>query len=151
MRVLSLSRLSSMAVKHGPYLLIRGGGGRGGKDPYLRNQVLEETSSHLLLGAQGQRLGAEQDRLPCGGPQEPLLATVKRRKRAWFGHATLYDCLSKTTLQGTLEGRRRCDRQRKCWMDNIKEWTSLPMLELLTRASYIKTKTKTKQLEEDLC
>ena len=22
-------------------------------------------------------------------------------------------------------------RQRKCWMDNIKEWTSLPMLELL--------------------
>ena len=25
--------------------------------------------------------------------------------------------------------------RRKCWMDNIKEWTSLPMPELLTRAS----------------
>ena len=26
-------------------------------------------------------------------------------------------------------------RQRKCWMDNIKEWTSLPVLELLAWAS----------------
>ena len=26
-------------------------------------------------------------------------------------------------------------RKRKCWMDNVKEWTSLPMPELLTRAS----------------
>ena len=25
--------------------------------------------------------------------------------------------------------------QRKCWMDNIKDWTSLPMPELLTTAS----------------
>ena len=30
-------------------------------------------------------------------------------------------------------GRRR-GRQRKCWMDNVKEWTSLPMPELLTMA-----------------
>ena len=28
--------------------------------------------------------------------------------------------------------------QRKCWMDNIKEWTSLPMPELLIRASFRK-------------
>ena len=32
----------------------------------------------------------------------------------------------------------------KGWMDNIKEWTSLSMPELLTRASY------RKELEEDL-
>ena len=30
------------------------------KDPGFRNQVHEETSPHLLLGAQDQRLGAEQ-------------------------------------------------------------------------------------------
>ena len=69
------------------------------------------------------------------GPEEPLLATVKRRKLAWFGHVTLYDSLSKTILQDTLEGGRCRCRQRKCWMDNIKEWTSLPMPGLLTRAS----------------
>ena len=69
------------------------------------------------------------------GPQEPLLATVKRWKLAWFGHVTCPDSLSKTILQGTLEGRRCHGRQGKCWMDNIKEWTSLVMADLLTRAS----------------
>ena len=34
-------------------------------------------------------------------------------------------------------GRRR-GRQRKCWMDHIKECTSLPMPEMLARASYRK-------------
>ena len=69
------------------------------------------------------------------GPQEPLLATVKRRKLAWFGHVTHHNSLSKTILQGNLEGERRRVRQRKCWMDNITESISLPMPELLTMAS----------------
>ena len=62
-------------------------------------------------------------------------ATVRRRKLARFGHVTRYDSLSKTILQGTWEGRQRRGRQRKCWMDNIKDLTYLPMPELLTRAS----------------
>ena len=62
-------------------------------------------------------------------PQEPLLTTVKRRKFAWFGHVAHHDSLSKIILRDTLEGGRRHGRQRKCWMDNIKEWTSLPMPE----------------------
>ena len=68
-------------------------------------------------------------------PQEPLLATIKRRKLAWFEHNTCHDSLSKPIFQGTLEGRRHRGRQRKSWMDKIKEWTSLPMPELLKRAS----------------
>ena len=48
---------------------------------------------------------------------------------------TRHDRLSKSILQGTLEGGRRRGRQRKCRMDNIKEWTPLPMPELLTKAS----------------
>ena len=32
------------------------------------------------------------------GPQEPPLATVKRRKLAWYGHVTCHDRLSKTIL-----------------------------------------------------
>ena len=54
---------------------------------------------------------------------------------AWFGHVVRHDSLSKAILQDTFEGGRRRGRQRKCWMDNIKEWTSLPVPELLTRAS----------------
>ena len=71
----------------------------------------------------------------CVGPQEPLLATVKRWKLAWFGHVTRHNSLYKTIHQDMLEGGQHCSQQRKCWMDNIKEWTSLPMPELLTRAS----------------
>ena len=48
-------------------------------------------------------------------------------KLAMFGHVTRHDSLSKTILRGTQGvGRRRC-RHRKCWTDNIKEWTSLPI------------------------
>ena len=61
------------------------------------------------------------------GPQEPLLATVKRQKFAWFRHVTRHNSLSKTILQGTLEGGWPRGWQRICCMDNIKEWTFLPL------------------------
>ena len=69
------------------------------------------------------------------GPQEPLLATVKRRKLTWFGHVTRHDSLCKTIMQGTVEGGRRRGRQRKSWSDNVKEWTELSMPELLTQST----------------
>ena len=108
--------------------------GRKKKDPGFRNQVpgevlrisyLEHTTNDWVR----RRVNF------LVGPQEPLLATVKRRKLAWFGRVTRHDSLSKIILQDTLEGWRRCDRQRKNWMVNIKEWTSLPIPELLTTAS----------------
>ena len=79
------------------------------------------------------------------GPQEPLVATIRRRKLAWFGHVTRHKSLSKTMLQGTLEGGRHRGLQRKCWMDNIKEWTSQPKPELSTMAS------NRKRPEEEFC
>ena len=93
--------------------------------------MLEETSPYLLLGAQDQRQVRSEINFLVS-PQEPPLATVKRRKLAWFGHVTRHNSLSKTILQGTLEGGQRRGRQRKSWMDNIKEWTFLPELELFT-------------------
>lgn len=68
------------------------------------------------------------------GPQEPLLNIVKRRKLAWFGHVTRHDTLTKTVLQGTLEGGRKRGRQTKCWMDNIKEWTRMDSPTLIRKA-----------------
>lgn len=69
------------------------------------------------------------------GPQEPLLATIKRRKLAWFGHHTRHDSLSKTILQGTVEGGRRRGRPRLSWSDNIKDWMEMTMPELLSSAA----------------
>ncbi|KAI8519565.1 hypothetical protein Bbelb_028220 [Branchiostoma belcheri] len=41
------------------------------------------------------------------------------------GHVIRYKNLGKTILQGTLEAKRRRDRRKKVWLDNIKDWTSL--------------------------
>ena len=53
------------------------------------------------------------------------LATVRRRKLRWYGHVTRSTGLAKTTLQGTVRGKRKRGRQKKNWNDNIREWTSL--------------------------
>ena len=69
-------------------------------------------------------------------PQEPLLSTGYRDGNLHdlsMSHATAVS--SKTILQGTLKNNRRRGRQIKCWMDNIEEWTFLPMPDLLTRSS----------------
>ena len=68
------------------------------------------------------------------GPQEPLLAVIKRRKLTWFGHVTRHNTLPKTILQGTLEGGRKRGRQQKAWFDNIKEWTRMDSPTLLKTA-----------------
>ena len=68
------------------------------------------------------------------GPQEPLLAIIKRRKLQWFGHVTRHNTLPKTILQGTLEGGRKRGRQQKSWFDNIKEWTRMDSPTLLKTA-----------------
>ncbi|KAH3702807.1 hypothetical protein DPMN_077833 [Dreissena polymorpha] len=47
---------------------------------------------------------------PLVGPQEPLLATFKRRKLALFGHVTRHDSLFKTVLHGTLKRERSPSR-----------------------------------------
>ena len=56
---------------------------------------------------------------------EDLLTKVKKRKLEWYGHVTRSNGLSKTILQGTVQGKRRRGRQRKKWADNIFEWTGI--------------------------
>ena len=58
-------------------------------------------------------------------PHKYLLTIVKRRKLQSYGHVSRSSGLAKTILQGTVKGRRRQDRQRKRWEDNIWNWTGL--------------------------
>ena len=51
----------------------------------------------------------------------------QKLEEVWLVHVTCHASLSKIILQGTLEVGRRRGRHRKCWLDIIKEWTSLPM------------------------
>ena len=71
---------------------------------------------------------ARQQADSFAGKQESLLTTVKRRKLSWFGHITRHNTISKSTLQGTLEGTRR-PPEENC-LDKMQEWAneSLPTL-----------------------
>ncbi|KAH3711139.1 hypothetical protein DPMN_070639 [Dreissena polymorpha] len=62
--------------------------------------VSPKTASHLLHEAQDQQVLPEYD---CNTPQEPLLATVKQQKLAWFGHVIRHDFLCNTVLHGKLK------------------------------------------------
>ena len=59
------------------------------------------------------------------GPHENLVTVVKRRKLQWYGQVSRSSGLAKTTLQGTVKGRRRQGRQKKRWENNFREWRGL--------------------------
>ena len=59
------------------------------------------------------------------GPHEDLLTIVKGCTLQWYSHVSHSSGLTKTILQSTMKGGRRQGRQRKRWVDNIREWTAL--------------------------
>ena len=61
------------------------------------------------------------------GEYDELLTLIKKRKLRWFGHASISSGLAKTSLQGTVKGKRKKGRQKKRWEDNIKEWTGMDL------------------------
>ena len=64
------------------------------------------------------------------GEQEAPLSTVKLQKLRWFGHTVRQN--HPTGYSG------RCTQKRspeKKWLDNLKEWTELPLDTLLQTAS----------------
>ena len=62
------------------------------------------------------------------GPQEPLLATVRTQKLAWFRRVTHHDYLSKTILQGTLEGGGNVVNRRNTGLTMSKIGHTCPCL-----------------------
>ena len=72
------------------------------------------------------------------GPYDDILTTLKKRNLKWVGHVSRSAGLTKTILQGTMQGGRRRGRQKKRWKNNISEWTGLKFCDAL-RESEIKT------------
>ena len=75
------------------------------------------------------------------GEYNDLLTVVKKRKPRWFGQVSRSSGLAKTILQGTVKGKRKRDRQKKRWEDNIKEWTRMEFASS-TRAAENRTRWK---------
>ena len=75
------------------------------------------------------------------GEYDELLTLVKKRKLRWFGHVSRSSGLAKTILQGTVKGKRKRDKQKKRWEDNIKKWTGMDLASS-TRAAENRSKWK---------
>ena len=59
--------------------------------------------------------------------------TSPSRKLKWYGHTIRHDNLSKTILQGMVEGNRKCARPKRKWIDDIKEWSKLNQSDLMVK------------------
>ena len=66
------------------------------------------------------------------------LTFLQHEKLRWYGHVTRATGLANTIMQGTVPGGRRRGRpkkkKKKCWHDNIKEWTEQPLAKTLRLA-----------------
>ena len=70
------------------------------------------------------------------GVKRQLLGELVKRKLTYLGHI-LRGSGSALTLQiieGKVEGKRKRGRQKKQWMDNIREWTGLNLVQAKRRA-----------------
>jgi len=68
------------------------------------------------------KIGIEED--------ETLQQTALRRKLGFFGHIMRSDGLEKRMMLAYGDGRRRRDRPRRKWMDEIHEGTGMKLAEL---------------------
>ena len=61
------------------------------------------------------------------GTKCELLGHVRKRKLSYIGHlCTDHGCqITKTVVEGYVEGRRRRGRSRRQYMDNIRQWTKM--------------------------
>ena len=86
-------------------------------------ELLMQDTAHLIQRPCYQR-GIHAKIQQAIGPQEDL-TIIKRRKLKWYSHVSHSSGLAKAIFQGTVKGGRRQGRQKKRWVDNIREWTGL--------------------------
>ena len=72
-----------------------------------------------------------------------LLGHVRKRKLSYFGHICRdHGCqITKTIVEGNVEGRRRRERPRKQYIDNINQWIQLTTSQCV-RAAEVRSRWK---------
>ena len=66
--------------------------------------------------------------------ERKVLRIIKDRKLKCYGHVIRHQGIQIAALTGKIEGRRSRGRQRKTWIDDVKEWSGLTTSEIGTRA-----------------
>ena len=67
------------------------------------------------------------------GEYSPLVAIIKRRTLSYSGHVCRHNNLSKTSMQGKVDGISDRGRLHKYCMTNITQWTGKNIDELLNK------------------
>ena len=111
----------------------------GENDLSFRDQEPEETSPHLLLGAQDRWLGAEQDQFPC----EPLETSSGNGQGTETRMSRATTDSQKNIIQGTLEGAMVGRGSAR--------WTTLKTVNIPAQALTAHSGFKQKRLDEGHC
>ncbi|KAI5742443.1 hypothetical protein M8J77_007236 [Diaphorina citri] len=71
-----------------------------------------------------------------------LLTMIKKRKLRYAGHILhgSNGTLLPKIIEGRIEGKRDRGRQRRTWMDDIKEWTNIPTYGAIKRLAQDRAK-----------
>ena len=88
------------------------------------NSELQDLANRLVdrATAYGKEVSTEKKKIMTNSMNNitaDISMNGQKLQEVWLMHVTCHDSLSKTILQGTLEGGRH-GRQRTCWM-GIKE------------------------------
>ena len=67
------------------------------------------------------------------GIKRELLALVKKRKLAFFGHVCRGEGLTRDLIAGYHPGKRRRGRPRRQYIDYVKAWTNSTMVQAIRR------------------
>ena len=75
-----------------------------------------------IIGRSREKVRNEQTREELGA-QETVVQKIMKRRLQWFGHVEWMDGkkIPNAALHGHVEGKRNRGRQRKTWMDNVRE------------------------------
>jgi len=85
--------------------------------------VAEMSLVRRIIGrSRREKVRNEQTREELGA-EETVVQKIKKRRLQWFGHVERMEekRLPNAALHGHVEGKRSRGRQRKTWMDNVRE------------------------------
>ena len=93
------------------------------KEEERRLLVAEMSWLRRIIGrSRREKVSNEQTREELGA-EETVVQKIKKRRQQWFGHVERMEGkrLPNATLHRHVEGKRSRERQRKTWMDNVRE------------------------------
>ena len=103
------------------------------KTTRFRKQISHKTSWNIIQRNEDKIVYIKYIMISLIGIYEPILQSIYRRKLKLYGHKIRHYNLSKTILQGMVEGNIKYGRPKRTWIDDIKEWNKMTQSDLMVK------------------